>query len=467
MLTFIYMDNPANNLNPVAPQTPPQAPPETFTPLPPTQEQPINVPLTEVTAPPQVQNVQPPVTPQSPAAVPPQTQQQTPTLPEPPVPPPPPTINTTEAPNPNKKWILLAVGIIGGLIIVGIFAYLATKLFPSKKSTTSSGSSVSVLSKYSKDTDGDGIPDVIETEIGLDPNVSEIERCKPTSCETSDKASADSTKGNILFIIDSSGSMGLKIGNTTKMDLAKEAIKNFLNNTKDNVNVGIMVYGNKGSNSESDKAISCSSADTIAPIGSVTTSSVDSYLSQIQPVGWTPIGLAIKNGINAFSGKEGQKNQIIVVTDGAETCNTNPAGAASEAKASAYQIQVNVIGFAVNTSEQSSLQAISTNGGGIFSVANNADELYNQMQTNLKNFQNFQKDATCIADTYTKSTTCLGTVSQQLNTYFNAKTANLHGSEWTELTNIQTSATNTISKQIFAWQDEESSLIKSTKQLVQ
>lgn len=459
MLTFMHMDNSAGNPNPVSPQ-PPQ---ETFTPLPPTEPQPIDTPLTEVTATTQPQNIQPP------AAVPPQPQPPTqqPVMPEPPVPPPPPTINTTEFPNPSKKWILLAVGIIGGILIVGAFAYFATKLFPNKKSTSSSGNSVSVLSKYSKDTDGDGIPDVVETEIGLDPNVSEIERCKPASCETSDKTSAENTKGNILFIIDSSGSMGLKIGSTTKMDLAKQAIRNFLNNTKDDVNVGIMVYGNKGSNSEADKAISCSSADTIASIGSVTASSADSYLSQIQPVGWTPIGLAIKNGINAFSGKEGQKNQIIVVTDGAETCNTNPAGAASEAKVSAYQIQVNVIGFAVSSSEQSSLQAISTNGGGIFSVANNADDIYNQMQANLKNFQNFQKDAACINDAYTKSTTCLSAVSQQLNTYFSGKTANLHGSEWSELTTIQTNVSSTLSKQIFAWQDEQSSLIKNSQKIVQ
>ena len=348
---------------------------------------------------------------------------------------------------------------------MGICAYIVIKLIPSKK-TNSPGGSVSVLSKYSEDKDGDGISDVIETEIGLNPAVSEITRCKPASCDASDKAATENTKGNILFIIDSSGSMGLKIGNTTKMDLAKEAIRNFLKNIENNVDVGIMVYGNKGSNSDSDKVVSCSSADTIAAIGSVSASTIDSYLSQIQPVGWTPIGLAIRNAQTAFSGKESQKNQIIVVTDGAETCNTNPAGAASEAKNSPYQIQVNVIGFAINASEQSSLQAISTNGGGLFSVANNADELYNQMQANLKNFQNFQKDATCVNDAYQKSTTCLGDVVQQLNTYFASATTDLGGSEWTELTNIQTNTLSVLNKQIYAWQDEQTNLLQNSRQLV-
>jgi len=224
------------------------------------------------------------------------------------------------------------------------------------------------------------------------------------------------------------------------------------------------VYGNKGSNSASDKAVSCSSADMIAPIGSVTASSVDSYLSGINPVGWTPIGLAIRNGKNAFVGKEGQKNQMIVVTDGAETCDSNPAGAASEAKSSPYQIRVDVIGFAVNTAEQSSLQAISSSGGGLFSVATNVDQLLSQMRASRENFDKFQAGAKCTNDVYQKSVSCLQDIQKKVSDYLTNALTGKSGAERTELTNLQSNIFSQYFKKINTLQDEQSAALRNSQQ---
>jgi Ca-activated chloride channel homolog len=248
------------------------------------------------------------------------------------------------------------------------------------------------------------------------------------------------------------------------MDLAKESIRNFLKSTASNVSVGIMVYGNKGSNAASAKGVSCASAEVIAPLGSVTSSSIDGYLNQIQPVGWTPIGLAIQRGKNAFTGKEGQKNQMIIVTDGAETCSTNPAGAASEVRASPFQIRVDVIGFAVTTADQASLQAISTNGGGLFSVAANADQLLSQMRASHENFNKFQAEAKCTTAVYQTSVTCLQDAQKKAADYLSSAVASAKGAEWNELTTLQSKISTQYYKQISAWQDEQSASYKNTQQ---
>jgi len=255
--------------------------------------------------------------------------------------------------------------------------------------------------------------------------------------------------------------MGLKIGDKTKMDLAKEAIKKFIPMVKPNVSVGIMVYGNKGSNSEADKAASCASADMVAQIGSVTASSIDGYLSQIKPVGWTPIGLAIKKAKDSFVGKEGQKNQIIVVTDGNETCNTNPIGTASEAFLSPYKIKVDVIGFGVNNSEQTALTAISTSGGGLFSLATNADDLFNNAKASMENFDKFVDSVKCISTSYQTSIDCLTAVTKKVSDNLNSAIVGKKGAEYSELSTLQSNIYNFYYKKISSAQDEWGALQKA------
>lgn len=400
-------------------------------------------------------------------------------VPNTPLPPPPPPAHFVSEPNltetltggNSKKTIYIVAGVVLLiiLVLVFIFSFSKIKLFLSSKANLSPAATDTskIPSKYSLDTDGDFVPDTIEKELGFDPTVSEFTRCQVASCGSQDASQAQATKNNILFIIDSSGSMNLKIGDKTKMELTKEAIRRFMSSVASNVSVGILVYGNKGSNSASDKTLSCSSAEIVAPIGSVTASSVDSYLAGINPVGWTPIGLAIRNGKSAFVGKEGQKNQMIIVTDGAETCDSNPSGAAAEVKSSPYQIRVDVIGFAVTTDEQSSLQAISTSGGGLFSVANNVDQLLSQAQASRENFDKFQAGANCILDVYQKSISCLQDVQKKVNDFLLPIVTAAKGSEWNELTNLKSNISSQYFKKMDTIRDEQNTLVRDTqKQLL-
>ena len=393
----------------------------------------------------------------------------TPNTPPPPPPSAPASVsepNLADIPTDNnsKKTIIIIVAVVLLIILALVFVFYFSKSKLSLKKSPATKTGLEVSSKYSLDTDGDSIPDLIEKDLGFDPNVSELTRCEPASYGSQDASQTQATKNNILIIIDSSGSMNLKIGDKTKMELAKEAIKSFLSSAASNINVGIMVYGNKGSNSASDKALSCLSAETIAPIGSVTASTIDSYLSGINPVGWTPIGLAIRNGKSAFVGKEGQKNQMIIVTDGAETSDSNPAGAASEVKTSPYQIRVDVIGFAVNTTEQSSLQVISTSGGGLFSVATNVDQLLSQMRASRENFEKFQSGAKHISDVYQKSVSCLQDTQKKAFDYLSTASTGKSGAEYTELSNLKSNISSQYFKKINAVQDELNAAIKSSQQ---
>ena len=340
--------------------------------------------------------------------------------------------NSTPLPPPplsssNQTGIkIIIIGLIV-LMIIGI-GFITLKLINQRKSTiaTPAGTTINpfvkkqseqeiLASQIKIDSDSDSIPDFIETVVKLDPKISEFTRCKGDVCIKSDKSTLSAK--NTLFIIDASGSMAQDMGGGSKMDMAKQAIGNFIATGPKNESIGIMIYGNKGSNSANDKAVSCASAEVVAPLGAVTSSSIGGYLDTISPVGWTPIGLAIEKGMGAFAGKEGQRNQIVIVSDGNETCNTDPATKAALAFASPLKIQVNVIGFSVASSEYDALTAISTQGGGSFMTANSSSELEAQFENNGKNFDTFQADAQCISKASEAEYKCLQEVSDKVRDY--------------------------------------------------
>lgn len=364
--------------------------PEQSQPLPPLQETPLP---------------QPPASP-LPLPTPPPIQPPVPTAPPPVTPTPQPQVHS------KKKLALLAIGAVVLVAVLGVAAFLfvgnskkgsAVQTDLNKGGKSALLSMGEDLSKYDKDTDNDGYPDFIESAVGLNPNESEFARCSAgKDCQAGQPSSVDSGKKNIVLILDASGSMGLSNSGQTRMDAAKSAIKGYVSQASSdpNVSIGLMVYGHKGSNSTADKPASCASAEIIAPLGSVSSTTIDSYLAGVKPTGWTPMGLAITNAQSVFTGKEADKNQMILITDGDETCNSNPAGAAASAHNSAAKISVDVIGFAVSTAEQSTLNAIATSGGGDFSVANDSNELIRKMDQQLENLKKVTAKANCDLNAY-------------------------------------------------------------------
>jgi len=310
----------------------------------------------------------------------------------------------------NSKLPFIIIGAVVLIILIAVGAFFLLKSSGGGSSIISGSGikqAINPLSKYDKDADGDFIPDVIETKAGLDPFVSEITKCKSSGCDASEIKQAKNTQTNVLVILDASGSMAENIESQTKMDAAKAAISQYVRNASGKINIGLMVYGEKGSNSSSDKTLSCSSVDTLANIGSLTTQNVDSLLSTVKPTGWTAIGTALSKAQSVFAGKENQTNQIIVVSDGIETCDSNPVNAAAKLNSSSLKISVDVIGFGLDLSGQNSLSAISTSGGGVYSSANTTSELDQQLKAKWDNISNLREESICKRNSETVVFTCL------------------------------------------------------------
>ncbi|WP_226537606.1 VWA domain-containing protein [Fictibacillus halophilus] len=179
---------------------------------------------------------------------------------------------------------------------------------------------------------------------------------------------------NVAILLDSSGSMAAKIGEKTKMEIAKEAVRNYASKLPQGSNVMLRVYGQKGSNADSDKKVSCESTEVVYELNTYNEGDFQNSLDQFKPTGWTPIAGAIQAAQKDLEGQSNGKaeNLIYVVSDGVETCDGDPAAAAKSIAESSLKAKVNVIGFDVNDKGQQSLEEIAQAGGGEYQSVNSA-----------------------------------------------------------------------------------------------
>ncbi|SEU05211.1 Ca-activated chloride channel family protein [Salinibacillus kushneri] len=187
---------------------------------------------------------------------------------------------------------------------------------------------------------------------------------------------------NVVILLDASGSMAQVINGKTKMKAAKDAISNFLNELPEETKVALRVYGHKGTGSDEDKKMSCRSTDRIYGFDSYDADSFMKSLNQIEPAGWTPTGLALKEAQKDLSAFDGSKNTNIVylVSDGIETCDTNPVQTAKKLYDSKITPIINVLGFDVDGEGQNQLQEIADSVDGIYQTVSDENELMNELE---------------------------------------------------------------------------------------
>lgn len=186
---------------------------------------------------------------------------------------------------------------------------------------------------------------------------------------------------NVEIILDASGSMAGMINGKSKMAIAKETITSFVASLPNGANIGLRVYGHKGTGTESDKKLSCGSSELVYPLQSYNEGKFNKALNKFEPAGWTPIALALKNAQRDLSKYPAKSNTNIIylVSDGIATCGGDPVQAAKSLADSNINPIVNVIGFDIGHKGQQQLKNISKAVDGIYTNAKSNDELTAQL----------------------------------------------------------------------------------------
>lgn len=182
-----------------------------------------------------------------------------------------------------------------------------------------------------------------------------------------------------IILLDASSSMLQQSGGRVKMDIAKDAVKSFAKTIGQSAEVSLVVYGHQGSDSDSDKEVSCSGIEEVFPMGKYSKANFNGAVDSFESKGWTPLAAAIEKAAEMTAGDEGNVT-IYIVSDGAETCDGDPVQASKELVANHANHSVNIIGFDVDSKAEDQLKAVAEAGNGEYFKADNPEELKNTIQ---------------------------------------------------------------------------------------
>jgi len=172
--------------------------------------------------------------------------------------------------------------------------------------------------------------------------------------------------GNIIFILDASGSMWSQVEGTAKIAIAKEVLTGLVRDLPDDAVVGLVAYGHR-------RKGDCDDVEELVALGPLDKEKIVGRIQDLSPKGKTPISRSVRLTAERIKDLE-DETTIILVSDGKETCDPDPCGLVKELKAAGIKFIMHVIGFDVTEAEREQLECMARAGGGEYYTAGNAGE---------------------------------------------------------------------------------------------
>jgi hypothetical protein len=167
---------------------------------------------------------------------------------------------------------------------------------------------------------------------------------------------------NLEIILDVSGSMNSKLGNSTRIGTARDVLRDLLAKIPDDFNVGLRVYAHRYS--YKDPKHSCTDTELLVPIQKLDRQRIVSTVAKLKPRGDTPLIYSVRQtpaDLKAVGG-----GSVIVITDGQETCSGNDqkqvaaevGKAVAELKAAGIPVTLNIVGFTLSGKEKKEVEEV-------------------------------------------------------------------------------------------------------------
>ncbi|MEW6129382.1 MAG: VWA domain-containing protein [Acidobacteriota bacterium] len=172
----------------------------------------------------------------------------------------------------------------------------------------------------------------------------------------------------IYIIFDASGSMAAQLPDkTSKIQVAKQVLKDFVARPFAGYELALRVYGhrNKEDCTDSQLLIPFNSPDKVV-------AELDKQINRINALGRTPITYSLTQALQDFGDRNGE---IILISDGIESCQADPCALVREWKNQNVKIRVHVVGFGLASKEKETLRCISEAAGTAYHDAHSATAL--------------------------------------------------------------------------------------------
>ena len=181
---------------------------------------------------------------------------------------------------------------------------------------------------------------------------------------------------NFLVMMDVSNSMWGQIENRPKIDIAREALEGILAEVGGETQLALMAYGHRNKDD-------CQDVELLVPFGAGGAEQLRSSIAGLKPTGKTPIAYSLEQTLAAFEGRLEENNNVVLISDGIETCEGDPCAVAASLGERGVNLRVHVVGFDVDEEAKAQLGCIAEKGGGEYYDASNAGEL-NEVLTQVR-----------------------------------------------------------------------------------
>lgn len=185
--------------------------------------------------------------------------------------------------------------------------------------------------------------------------------------------------GAVEVILDASGSMLQRLGGERRIDIAKGALSGLV---RDIVPPGtpfaLRVFGHREANS-------CRT-DLEIPLSPLQPAAATTRIGELQAMNLarTPIAASLARVREDLAGVTGPV-VVVLLTDGEETCEGDPAAAIQSLRGAGFDVRVNVVGFAIDEHRlREEFESWARAGNGRYVEANDAAQLAEAMGASLR-----------------------------------------------------------------------------------
>lgn len=177
-----------------------------------------------------------------------------------------------------------------------------------------------------------------------------------------------------MIVLDASGSMWKQLNDgRTKIEIARSVLGDYLKNRNNTIPLGVIAYGHR-------RKGDCADIELISPAKTQNIATLTKKINGITPKGKTPLTDALALAIKQIP-RTAEEADIILITDGLETCDKDPCALAKKIADEGINIRAHVVGFGLTEKEINRLSCIPQKTGGQLLRPQSGKELTEALKT--------------------------------------------------------------------------------------
>lgn len=180
----------------------------------------------------------------------------------------------------------------------------------------------------------------------------------------------------VMFILDASNSMWGRVDGRPKIEIAKEVLLQAVTSLPEGTKTGLIAYGHRFNHELKE----CDDMELVGGYNTYDENGFLGLLDYVSPKGQTPIAATLMESIDWVSDQGAQNPTIVLITDGAESCDGDPCAAAKALADSGINAKVHVVGYDLGSEQRAQVQCIAENGNGEYFSASNAAGLQSALK---------------------------------------------------------------------------------------